>query len=129
MRKYMKWEFKVVSDPETGTKFYDVKSSDGTDWYELMAELDDRDEKYVVGTQESGHVTWFTDGSVNGIHAPYENGDVIVTDEFPSGARLGEVLWDGSKFVTVPHQENKERTKEDIERDLKSLLAELKNMD
>ncbi|UUB18434.1 hypothetical protein [Escherichia phage ST2] len=128
MRKYMKWEFKVVSDPETGTKFYDVKSSDGTDWYELMAELDDRDEKYVVGTQESGHVTWFTKGSVNGIYAPYEHGDVIVTDSYPEDLPLGTVLWDGSKFYRKPEEVNA-RTKEDIEKDLKALLAELKNMD
>lgn len=128
MRKFTKWAFTVVTEKETGVRYYDIKSSEGADWYELMAELDDRPESFVVGTQEDGHVTWFTKGSVNGIYAPYEHGDVIVTDSYPEDLPLGTVLWDGSKFYKKPEEVNT-RTKEDIEKDLKALLAELKNMD
>lgn len=128
MRKFTNWTFSIIFDEEIGSRYYDIKSSEGIDWYDLMVELDNRTEKFVVGTGKDGQVTWVTSGSVNGIYAPYEHGDVIVTDEYPEHMKLGTVIWDGNKFCEK-QEAGASRTKADIERDLKTLLDELKNME
>lgn len=131
MRIFKNWTYNIAVEPATDSspeyQFWDVKSADGTDWYELMVELDDRAEKYVVGTQPSGHLAWFSKGSVRALNAPLAGGDVIVLDDYPEDIPLGDLMWDGSKVVKKP-EVIVERTKADIEKDLMALMDELKGM-
>lgn len=127
MLVYSKWKFSLATSNDIPMPYYEVEDAEGVDWYELMVQLDGRSERYVVGTDSGGRVTWFTTGKVSGRYAPFEGGDVIVTDNFPADARHGTVCWDGREFH-VEQQEDTSRTKADIENDLKRLLAELEGV-
>lgn len=128
MKIYDDWKFTIVVEEDI--RVYDVVDSKGTDWYELMVELDTRKEKYVIGTDKNGNVVWVTTGKVSSERAPFEGGSVIVTDSFPTDVNIEKgdsVTWDGYKF-SVRYYEAPARTKEDIEADLQKLLAELKTI-
>lgn len=124
MRKFYNWQYSVTY--EYGTPTYDVLSECGTDWYRLMCELEVRPEKWVVGVNPDGSVSWWSDGSVEGTYAPPKGGMVVVCSEFTPGYKQ---RWVDSKdcFEDIPEVETT-RTIDDVEADLKLLLAELKEM-
>lgn len=124
MRKFYNWQYNVTY--EYGTPTYDVLSECGTDWYRLMCELEVRPEKWVVGVNPDGSISWWSDGSVEGTYAPPKGGMVLVCSEFTPGYRQ---RWVDSKncFEDIPEVETT-RNIDDVEADLKLLLAELKEM-
>ena len=124
MRKFYNWQYIVTY--EYGTPTYDVLSECGTDWYRLMCELEVRPEKWVVGVNPDGSVSWWSDGSVEGTYAPPKGGMVVVCSEFTPGYKQ---RWVDSKgcFEDIPEVETT-RNIDDVEADLKLLLAELKEM-
>lgn len=124
MRKFYNWQYSVTY--EYGTPTYDVLSECGTDWYRLMCELEVRPEKWVVGVNPDGSVSWWSDGSVEGTYAPPKGGMVVVCSEFTPGYKQ---RWVDSKdcFEDIPEVETT-RTIDDVEANLKLLLAELKEM-
>ena len=124
MRKFYNWQYSVTY--EYGTPTYDVLSECGTDWYRLMCELEVRPEKWVVGVNPDGSVSWWSDGSVEGTYAPPKGGMVVVCSEFTPGYKQ---RWVDSKdcFEDI-HEVETTRTIDDVEADLKLLLAELKEM-
>ena len=124
MRKFTNWTYEVTT-AYGGIATYDVTASCGTDWYELMVELDGRPERWVVGIDKNGFISWFSDGTVNGTYAPPEGGLVIVTDEFdPEWQRVK--LWNGESFENIP--EPPKRTPEEIQADLEALMVELRGL-
>lgn len=124
MRKFYNWQYSVTY--EYGTPTYDVLSECGTDWYRLMCELEVRPEKWVVGVNPDCSVSWWSDGSVEGTYAPPKGGMVVVCSEFTPGYKQ---RWVDSKdcFEDIPEVETT-RTIDDVEANLKLLLAELKEM-
>lgn len=123
MRIFGKWHRELTM--YEGVSVYDIKSDCGHDWYELMVELDDRPEKWVVGVNPDGGVSWCTDGSVNGIHAPVDDSLVIVTDEFDFAEHFTMTAWDGEKFFK---KEPRVRTAEELEEELKRLMLEIQGL-
>lgn len=125
MRIFTNWQFTTTYS--YGIPTYDVFSDCGTDWYRLSAELEVRPEKWVVGLNTDGTVVWFTDGSVYELHAPFHEGHVIVCDDFnPEWGHDAKWDFEGNAWVHLEHKPTV-RTKEDIQRDLESLLEELKS--
>lgn len=121
MRVFKNWKYTVSNVYETPT--YDIDDADGNDWYYLSAYLEVRPEKWIIGVDARGNVTWFTDDSVYLRHVPLDGGTVIVTDDFdPSYGYLQ--TWDGEVFT--PHPEKEVRSVEDIEYDINKLMEELK---
>ena len=106
---------------------YEIRDHDDIDWYELMVELDDRPETWVVGIGPNGDVMWVTDGPVSGLYVPVEGGTVVVTDSFEFHENWRGCTWDGKSFH-APKEVTK-RTKEDIEKDLMRLMTELKGLE
>ena len=124
MRKFYNWQYSVTH--AYGQPTYDVVDREGNDWYRLMCELEVRPEKWVVGVNPDGSVSWWSDGSVEGTYAPPRGGMVVVCSDFTPGYKQ---RWVDEKncFEDIPEVETT-RTIDDVEADLKLLLAELKEM-
>lgn len=124
MRKFYNWQYSVTY--AYGQPTYDVVDRDGNDWYRLMCELEVRPEKWVVGVNPDGSVSWWADGSVEGTYAPPEGGMVVVCDEFSPSYKQrwvdSEDRWEFIPEVT------KARTLEDVEADMLKLMEELKTL-
>lgn len=122
MRKFYNWKYSVTHS--YGQPTYDVVDKEGNDWYRLMCELEVRPEKWVVGVNPDGSVSWWSDGSVEGTYAPPEGGMVVVCEEFSPDYKQrwvdSEDCWELIPEVT------KARTLEDVEADMMKLMAELK---
>lgn len=110
-----------------GKPIYEIRDRNNVDWYTLMDELDERPETWVVGTGPKGNVMWVTDGPVSGLCAPVEGGAIVVTDSFEFSDNWRGCVWDGKEFHAP--KEVQQRTKEDIEKDLLKLMAELKGLE
>lgn len=122
MRKFYNWQYSVTH--AYGQPTYDVVDRDGNDWYRLMCELEVRPEKWVVGVNPDGSVSWWSDGSVEGTYAPPAGGMVVVCEEFsPSYKQRWIDSEDCWEFIP---ESKPERTIEDVEADLQKLMAELK---
>lgn len=110
-----------------GKPIYEIRDHNNVDWYTLMDELDERPETWVVGTGPNGNVMWVTDGPVSGLCAPVEGGAIVVTDSFEFSDNWRGCTWDGKEFHAP--KEVQQRTKEDIEKDLLKLMAELNGLE
>lgn len=110
-----------------GKPIYEIRDHNNVDWYTLMDELDERPETWVVGTGPKGNVMWVNDGPVSGLCAPVEGGAIVVTDSFEFSDNWRGCMWDGKEFHAP--KEVQQRTKEDIEKDLLKLMAELKGLE
>lgn len=127
MRVFSEWKW--TEGIYMGQPIYEIRDPDGTDWYELMVELDDRPEKWAIGVGPTGNVMWVTTGPVSGKYAPLDGGTIVLTDDFEFESGWRGVMWDGEVFSMAPTEEPKQRTKAEIEADLNRLLAELKAME
>lgn len=122
MRKFYNWQYSVTH--AYGQPTYDVVDRDGNDWYRLMCELEVRPEKWVVGVNPDGSVSWWSDGSVEGTYAPPTGGMVVVCEEFTPSYKQRWV--DAEDCWELIPEVKSERTIEDVEADLQKLMAELK---
>lgn len=125
MRVFTNWKW--TEGFYFGKPIYEIRDHNNVDWYTLMDELDERQETWVVGIGPNGDVMWFTDGPVSGLYVPVEGGTVVVTDSFEFSTNWRGCTWDGKTFHAP--EEVQKRTKEDIEQDLRKLMAELKGLE
>lgn len=125
MTKYLNWKWTTGASIGGGQYIVEI-DCDGISWYDLMKELDAKDDRVVVCVSPTGYVAWYTEGKVSERYAPSEGFSVIVLESVPfTEETQRQFLWDGSKFITKPN-EVVERTKEDIMADLLKLQEELK---
>ncbi|QBI89965.1 single-stranded DNA-binding protein [Escherichia phage HZP2] len=133
IRVYEKFKWAKGERLQDGRFIANIEDSTGESWYDIMVKLDELGEdRWVIGTQQSGFVSWATNGSVNASALPVDGGDVIVIDSIPEDMEkdFRYWWWDGSQFFKQDNvkSEQKERTKEDIMADLLKLQEELKTL-
>lgn len=133
MQVYYDWTFTKGApfNEARGEYFHVITDSVGNSWYDLMYELDESPNRWVIGTNSEGYVGWLTNGKVAESRVPMPGGKVVVTDSIPVEMENNFHYWklEGDSFVySKVEREVVPRTKEDIMADLLRLQEELKGM-